>query len=95
MSNDSEIVANQHGAIGFHGRDATELYRVMVLRQGLKLLKVGIAPTRGFTYKKGLAIASVYTGRTYKRSEVDQAVKDLTVWIETMKSAIPVITTKE
>ena len=89
---DSQITAGKHGTIGFQGKDATELYRVMVLRQALKLLKVGITPTRGFTWKKGLAMASTYTGRTYKRSEVDQVVADLNVWIETMKSAIPVVT---
>ena len=90
MSN-SEIVAGEHGTVAFVGPDATHLYRAMVLRSAMGLLKVGIAPTRGLSMKKALAMVTVFSGRSYKRTEVDQAVKDLTVWIETMKSALPVV----
>ena len=87
----SEIVALKHGAVVFAGPDATQLFRAMTLRSALGLLKVGITPTRGLSMKKAMVMVGQYSGRTYKRTEVDQAVKDLTVWIETMKSALPVV----
>lgn len=53
-------------------------FRLVSLRSGLKLLKVGIVPHRGWTVTKALKWASEYTGRTYKRSEIDTAIADLT-----------------
>lgn len=55
-----------------------EYYRLTTLRAGLKLLKVGISPHRGWTLTKALKWTSEYTGRAYKRSEVDAAIADLT-----------------
>jgi hypothetical protein len=55
-----------------------EYYRLTALRSGLKLLKVGITPHRGWTLTKALKWASEYTGRTYRRSEIDTAIADLT-----------------
>ena len=86
---DSEIKITR-GATTFAGPDAVELFRAMTLRQALGLLKVGITPTRGLTQKKALALVERYSGRTYKRSQIDLAIADLTTWIEAMKSAMPV-----
>ena len=57
----------------------TELqyYQVTALRAGLKLLKVGITPHRGWTITKALKWTREYTGRTYKRTEIDAAIADL------------------
>jgi hypothetical protein len=41
-----------------------------------------------------LKLVKRYTGKTYKRTEVERAIADLTIWIETMKSAIPVVEEK-
>lgn len=86
---ESKITTFGNGGVSFVGPDATELFRVATLKSALGLLKVGITPTRGLTATKAFAMAKVYTGKTYKRGQYDEARKDLTVWIETMKSAIP------
>jgi hypothetical protein len=86
---DSRIVAGP-GGILFAGRDATEFYRVVVLRSAIGLLEMGIRPRRGYTMKMALAACERYTGRKYKRTEAARAQADLTVWIETMHSALPV-----
>jgi len=79
------------GGMSFVGPDATSLLRAIQLRAGIKLHKVsGLIPTRGVTITRMFTLATDYTGQTYKRGEHDRAVEDLTVWIETMKSAIPV-----
>jgi hypothetical protein len=80
------------GSTSFVGPDATELFRAATLRSALGLLSHGIAPTRGLTMTKALAMVERYTGQKYKRTESERAKSDLTVWIETMKSAIPVVT---
>lgn len=90
MVTDSEITYNAEGeATCFSGPDAVEVYRAAVLSSALGLLRAGITPTRGLTATKALAMCHRYTGRRYKRTEVEQARADLRVWIETMKSALP------
>ncbi len=89
---DSSITVSKSGAAtSFVGPDATELFRAVVLKSGIGLLQKGIQPTRGLTLTKALAMVERYTGKKYKRTQSDQAIADLVVWIETMKSAIPVI----
>jgi hypothetical protein len=93
---DSHIVYDQNGdARAFMGRDAVEVFRVATLASAIGLLTKGICPTRGLTMKRALAMATPYTGRTYKRSEAEQARRDLNVWVQTMKSAIPSETTRD
>jgi len=79
----------RNGSTTFAGYDATELFRAATIRSALGLLLKGIQPTRGMTLTKTLALCERFTGRRYRRTEADQAIFDLTVWIETMKSAIP------
>jgi hypothetical protein len=73
----------------FSGPDATELIRAVMLRSALGLLAHGIVPTRGLSMTKALKMCERYTGKFYKRTQYAQARQDLTVWIETMKSALP------
>jgi hypothetical protein len=88
MTENSTITVWKGSAgVTFAGPDAVELFRASALRVALELLAVGIIPAKGLTKRKALAMASKYTGRTYK--EVPEARADLKVWIETMKSAIP------
>jgi hypothetical protein len=89
-SSKSEIIISPGGTT-YAGPDATELFRAAALKAALKLAIAGIPATRGFTLTKGLALCIRYTGRTYRRTEAAQALADLQVWIETMKSALPTI----
>lgn len=84
------IITQGKGGTMFAGHDAVHLYRAAVLRSSLKLLQAGIRPTRGVTMTKALQMVAEYTGKTYKRTQSNNAIADLTIWIETMKSAIPV-----
>lgn len=78
-------------ATSYVGRDATELYRVNMIKTSIKLyVKCGLIPTRGVTISKLLKMATVYTGRKYKRSEAMYAVEDLHNWVTTMVSALPI-----
>lgn len=86
---DSKITHFGNGGVMLAGPDAVRVFAAATLRSALGLMSKGITPTRGFTLKRGLAMAQEYTGRTYKRTEVEQCRKDLLVWIETMKSGIP------
>lgn len=92
---DSSIHVSKHGTT-FSGRDAVELYRVTSLRSAIGLhMKTGMMPTRGVTITKMLTMAGVYTGQKYKRGEHQRAMDDLTVWIEAMKSALPITHSQE
>ena len=87
---ESKITVTNGVATCYSGPDATELFSAMNVRMGLKLAKVGIKLTRGVGYSDLLKMTKRYTGQTYKRGEYDRALADLQVWIETMKSALPV-----
>jgi hypothetical protein len=78
-------------ATSYIGRDATELFRVNMLKVSIRLwLKTGMKPTRGVGIKKMLGMATQYTGRSYKTSEAAQAVDDLHNWVTCMVSALPI-----
>lgn len=78
-------------ATSYVGRDATELYRVNMIKVSIKLwMKTGMMPTRGVTISKLLKMAEQYTGRKYKKSKAAYAVEDLHNWVSTMVSALPI-----
>lgn len=90
MSNEPSISYDAKGnAVSFNGREAVEVFRCAALMSAIGLLSKGIKPSRGWTMKRALAMASQYSGKHYKRGEHEQAVRDLRVWKETMRSAIP------
>lgn len=86
---DSNITVSPSGTT-FAGPDAVNLYRAAVIRSALGLLMKGIRPTRGATMTGTLKLVAGYTGKSYKRTEGERAVADMTLWIEAMKSAIPI-----
>lgn len=87
----SEIVHHAGGAISISGRDAMYYYRALHVRMALSMwIKTGLRPTRGVGPTQMLALASEYTGKTYKRGQHAQALADLQVWIDTMKAALPI-----
>jgi hypothetical protein len=78
-------------ATSYVGRDATELFRVNMIKVSIKLyMKTGMIPTRGVTISKMLKMAEQYTGRKYKKSEAAYAVEDLHNWVTCMVSALPI-----
>ena len=86
------FIESAGGAVSFVGSDAVALYRAMTIRHALRLLQVGIKPTRGVSMTRALRLVQAYSGRTYKRTESSQAIADLSVWIANMQSALPVKT---
>ena len=94
MTDNSQISIMEGGTM-FTGPDSIALYRAVALRGALKLYaQTGMLVTRGMTVTKLLKQASEYTGKAYGRGNVTKAqaaAADMTVWIETMRSAIPVV----
>lgn len=91
IPNESSITLHASGATSVVGRDAMSLYRAITLNASLKLWKATkMIPTRGVTITVMLGIAKEFTGKDYKRSQVDQCMQDLQTWIDTMKAAMPV-----
>ncbi len=92
MSQDGIHYNAQGDAVSFSGHDAVEIYRAATLASALGLLSKGICPTRGLTRRKALAMCERYTGQHYRNTvaEIERARADLRVWVQTMKSALPV-----
>lgn len=77
--------------VSFVGYDAIQLYRALSLMNAIALHKrSGIAPTRGMGIMRMFQQAKEFTGETYKRGEHDRAINDLHVWIQLMRSALPI-----
>lgn len=92
---DSSIRISASGTT-FSGPDAVAYFHALSLKSHIQMyVKSGgqIIPTRGVGITKMLAIASEFTGVKYKRTQTAQALDDLSVWIATMQSALPI--TKE
>lgn len=86
----NKITYNAAGdAVAFDGPVAVDVYRAAMLASSLTLLQKGIQPTRGFTMRKALDMASAYTGETYKRTESEKARRDLRFVVDEMKRGIP------
>ena len=92
MRDDSFIKHTSSGPM-FVGPDAVRLQQAITLRSAIKMYVMSsgqIIPTRGMGITKMLALAGTITGKTYKRTQTTQAQADLHIWIETMKSALPI-----
>lgn len=77
----------------FCGPDAVRLQQAITLRSAIKMYVMSsgqIIPTRGMGITKMLALAGTVTGKKYKRTQTAEAQADLHIWIETMKSALPI-----
>jgi len=86
---DSYIARHKTGGVTFVGGDATELVSVTVLRSMIHGMRKGLKFS--ISQRGALDSAARYTGRNYKRSELALAEQHLTIWIETMRSALPVV----
>lgn len=87
------ITYNKDGSLSsLVGREAVELMRVQTIIMGIKMhVQSGgkMQITRGMGIMKLLEMAYTYTGKTYKRKQAEDAMNDLNVWFQTMKSTIP------
>lgn len=89
MSN-SEIAYRSSGGTSYVGPDAVNLFRAKLLAESLRMYaRCGLIPTRGVTPTRMLAMATEYTGKTYKRGQYVQAADDIQKWADTMAVAIP------
>ena len=87
----SEVIVHEGGGVTFIGQDAVRLYKAMALVSALELYaRSEIIPTRGMTITRLMAIASSVSGKKYGRGQALIAAEDVQVWIEVMKSAMPV-----
>lgn len=92
MRDDSFIKHTSSGPM-FVGPDAIRLQQAITLRSAIKMYVMSsgqIIPTRGMGITKMLALATTITGKPYKRTQTTEAQADLHIWIETMKSALPI-----
>ena len=90
---DSSIHIGKSGAVSYSGPDAVAYFRARSIRSAIQLyVKSGgqIIPTRGMGITKMLQVAGEFTNTKYKRTQAAQAIDDLTIWIATMQSALPI-----
>jgi hypothetical protein len=92
MNDSSSIRISKNGAVAVTGPDAILLYKALALRSALQLYaKTKIRPTRHIGPTDMLELAGEFSRRKYKRGAFAEAISDLTVWIDTMKAALPII----
>ena len=87
------FISHSPSGILFSGPDAIRLQQAITLRSAIKMyVRSGgqIIPTRGMGITKMLKLATSITGLSYKRTQAEDAMRDLHIWIETMKSALPI-----
>jgi len=91
---DTGIDYHQGWGATFHGNDAVNLYRAMLLLSALRTYaRSKMIMTRGLTISAMLCHATAYTGKVYKpRSQATAlaAAGDVTAWVNTMKAAMPI-----
>ena len=81
------------GGTTFSGPDAVAYFRARALRSAIQMyVKSGgqIIPTRGMGITNMLKSATEFTNTNYKRTQAQMAIDDLTIWIATMQSALPI-----
>ena len=76
--------------------DEQNYYRAAALKAGLKLLKAGIKPHRGWTKTNTLAAAAQITKpkRAYRKVDIDLAIADLDHWLK-QRQASPVVAVQD
>lgn len=68
--------------IVFTGEAGVATYRAITIKHGLMLYaKTKMKPNRAWTPTAMLRTAGQITGKTYKRGQYEQAIADLTAWI--------------
>ena len=89
---DDSSIVHHNGGTTITGADAMNYFRALHVRMALQMyIKTGLLPTRGVGPARMLALATEYTGKTYKRGQHAVALEDIEVWVQTMKAALPII----
>lgn len=70
----------------FDTPEAISRYRAVVCKGALKLFKVGLCPGRGWTKTRAMQMASEFTGKTYKRGQLEVALKDMTDYVANLRA---------
>ena len=52
-------------------------FQAAIIKSHLKLMKIGMKASKGFTQKKLMKLAGNITNKTYKRGLFDEAIYDL------------------
>jgi hypothetical protein len=89
---DSYIHLSKSGH-SFVGPVAVAYFRARSLRSAIQMyVKTNgqIIPTRGMGITNMLRAAGEITNTKYKRTQAAMAIDDLTIWIATMQSALPI-----
>jgi hypothetical protein len=88
---DNQITITKHSTT-FSGPDATRLFQAIALRSAMKLTaKTGILPRRGFTKTVMLQQVAKLTWKDYRLRDFDQAIADLSAWIDKAKASMPIV----
>lgn len=67
----------------FTGTEQTRCFAAIALKHAIRLyVKTGMKANRAYTPAAMLQAASGYTGKTYKRGQLQQAHDDLATWID-------------
>jgi len=85
---DSKITHFPEGTV-IEGPDGMRMVQAYTLWSALGLAAHGIMPTRGMTKRKLLDLATSYTKKPYKLSELAIARADVKVWADEMRAALP------
>jgi hypothetical protein len=77
------ITHHKNGGMSITGQTALRVYAATVLMSAIKLyIKSGMKVNRAYTPANMLATASQYTGKTYKRGQLQLAFDDLRAWCD-------------
>jgi len=83
-------IKHSAGGTTFVGPDAVSYYAAMSVRSALKLWRDAKIKVNGsFTVRRYLDNATHYTKKPYTVRQVSQAIDDLHVWCNAMRSALP------
>ena len=87
---DSYVKHHADGGTTFVGPDATNFVRAVTLRAALRMYaETKMRLARNITPTQMLTMAGEYTGKVYLRGDYTLAAEELSVWIETMRAALP------
>jgi hypothetical protein len=79
-------------AAAFVGPDAVAVYAAATLASSMRLYaKTGMRASRFHTPSAMLKRAGEICGKTYKRNQMLLAADDVSLWVQTMKAALPAI----
>ena len=86
QENNADYLTRTNNGQSFVGSDV-DIFRVLMLATSLRgYAKHGMLPTRGVTITSMLKMASQFTGKPYKRTQIEQAAIDLTEYADMLKA---------